>query len=70
MPPRLTDTYKPGDRVEIHLTAEDGTSAWLPARVIGFQRPGCWVLTTEGQPLFVTNTGRIRPLDRSSSQEQ
>jgi hypothetical protein len=70
MPPRLSDTYKPGDLVEILLTTQDGTSIWLPAQVIGFQRPGCWVQTADGHQWFVTNTSRIRTLDSPGSREE
>lgn len=56
---RLSELYDVGDRVDVRF--EDlGDDGWLPARVLGFQRPGVWVQLPDGSAWFVTNTRRIR----------
>ncbi len=42
MPARLSETYRPGDLVEIVFDV-DGDEQWLPGRVVGLQHPGLWV---------------------------
>lgn len=61
MPPRLSETYQPGDQVEIVLEV-NGEGRWLPGRVLAHQHPGLWVRTGDGSRWFVTNTRRIRRL--------
>jgi hypothetical protein len=57
MPPRLADTYHPGDAVEIFFEAQD---EWHPGLVLALEHPGVWVQTRAGH-WFVTNARRIRP---------
>ena len=58
---RLDEMFTPGDRCEVYF-ADSEDPRWLPAVVLGFQRPGCWVQANNGSVWFVTNTRRIRPL--------
>ena len=55
---RLSETYNPGDRVEIRFEHEP--DEWIPARVLGHDPPGMWVQTGDGRHWFVTNTARVR----------
>lgn len=65
MPPRLSELYRPGDRVQVCFEAAE--EAWRPARVLGPQTPGLWVQTEEdGRHWFVTNGRRIRPDDAAA----
>ena len=60
MAKRLVDTYCLDELVEVFLQAEEGEEAWRPARVVGLQHPGLWVLTDDRRLWFVTNGKRIR----------
>jgi hypothetical protein len=63
MPPRLTESYHPGDLVEIYLAGDD-EEQWCNGEVVALQHPGVWVLTFEDRRLwYVTNGRRIRPHD-------
>lgn len=68
MPPRLSETYRSGDPVEIVLEI-DGMEHWLAGRVVGLQHPGLWVQLPGGSMWFVTNTRRIRPVHSSAGPE-
>lgn len=60
MTARLSETYRPGDLVEIVFDI-DGSPQWLAGQVVGFQHPGLWVRLPGGSMWFVTNTRKIRP---------
>jgi len=72
MAQRLVDTYHLDETVEVFFQDEEGEEAWRPARVVGLQHPGVWVLTGDRRAWFVTNGKRIRPQFPSpfSSQER
>jgi hypothetical protein len=57
---RLSEQYRPGDRVEIFLEAAEGDPQWTPAVVYRLQHPGVWVVDDDRRMWFVTNTRRIR----------
>jgi hypothetical protein len=61
MPARLTEIYKPDDRVEV-LFADEAGDTWRPAVVRGLDHPGVWVQTADLGLWFVTNDRRIRPM--------
>ncbi len=61
MPPRLTDIYRPGQRVEVYF-ADPAVEDWRPGRVLALEHPGIWVQTADGGLWFVTNRKRIRSL--------
>lgn len=63
MAERLTDLYKPGDRVEILLEAGSRDAYWQTGTVLARDFPGVWVDTAAGGRWFVTNGRRIRPAD-------
>jgi hypothetical protein len=69
---RLVDTYRLDETVEVVFQDEEGEEAWRPARVVGLQHPGVWVLTGDRRTWYVTNGKRIRPQFPSpfSSQER
>ncbi len=69
MTARLSETYRPGDLVEIVFDV-DGDARWLAGRVIGFQHPGLWVQLPGGSMWFVTNTRRIRPASTAESESE
>lgn len=69
MPMRLSETYRPGDRVEIWFEA-GGLAQWLPGRVVGLQPPGLWVRLSDGSMWFVTNTRRIRPASSAGTESE
>ena len=60
MAKRLVDTYRLDETVEVFFQDEEGEEAWRPARVVGLQHPGVWVLTGDRRLWFVTNSKRIR----------
>ena len=60
MPPRLSELYHPGDRVEIRFD-RGPEEEWLAGEVVAWQHPGLWVRTFHGALWFVTNARRIRP---------
>jgi hypothetical protein len=62
MPARLSETYQPGDLVEIAFHEGDDRR-WLPGRVLMHQHPGVWIRTSDGNTWFVTNTQRIRHVE-------
>ena len=68
MPPRLSELYQVGDRVQVCFEAANDL-AWQPARVLGPQSPGLWVQTADGRHWFVTNCRRIRPDDGAAKGE-
>lgn len=59
MPKRIYEQYQPGEMVEITLS-DMSDKKWQPARVLGQDPPGIWVLTADGRRWFMTNTFRIR----------
>ena len=61
MAQRLVDTYRLDETVEVFFQDEEGEEAWRPARVVGLQHPGVWVLTGDRRAWYVTNGKRIRP---------
>jgi hypothetical protein len=69
---RLVDTYHLDETVEVFFQDEEGEEVWRPARVMGLQHPGVWVLTGDRHAWYVTNGKRIRPQfpSPSSSQER
>jgi hypothetical protein len=68
----LVDTYHLDETVEVFFQDEEGDETWRPARVVGLQHPGVWVLTGDRRAWYVTNGKRIRLqfLSRFSSQER
>ena len=64
---RLIDAYRLDEMVEVFFQDEEGEGSWRPARVLGRQHPGLWVLTDDRRAWFVTNGKRIRPLVQTSS---
>ncbi|HNS02378.1 MAG TPA: hypothetical protein PKM78_08370 [Anaerolineae bacterium] len=67
MTARLSETYRPGDLVEV-LFEIDGVAQWLPGQAAGSQPPGLWVRLSDGSMWFVTNTRRIRPAGAAGSE--
>ena len=61
---RTYERHAPGDRVEIRF---GDAGEWRAAVVVRADPPGLWVMTTDGQEWFVTNTYRIRPAEVGSS---
>lgn len=62
---RLTEMYRPGDRVEIYFKSRPETeSGWQVGTVVDLDHPGVWVVTEDGARWFVTNRRRIRPAER------
>lgn len=57
---RLQETYAVGETVEITF---DGRT-WLRGRVVAHEPPAVWVQTADGRSWFVTNTRRIRPVNK------
>ena len=68
MPPRLSEQYQPGDRVQVYFEGATDPE-WRPALVLGPQPPGIWVQTADGRHWFVTNGRRIRPGDSPMKDE-
>lgn len=68
MAKRLTDLYRPGDRVEIYFEEQPARpeveSGWHVGTVVALDHPGVWVETGSGARWFVTNRRRIRPAER------
>ena len=62
----IYDQYAPGDRVEI-IFSNRGEDKWQPAVVLRREPPGIWVQTSDDREWFMTNTFRIRPVERGST---
>lgn len=64
---RLTELYRPGERVEIYFEQQpgrpEGKLGWQAGTVVALDHPGVWV-EAAGARWFVTNPRRIRPAER------
>ena len=63
---RLSEKYRPGDLVEIYLRARE-EGRWVPGQVDGYDFPGIWIRTDDGNRWFVTHGRRIRRRSAKSS---
>lgn len=59
---RLTELYPVGCAVQVFFPQ---TESWFAGVIAAHAHPAVWVQTTDGRRWFVTNTRRIRPLNRS-----
>ncbi|CUS04831.2 protein of unknown function [Candidatus Promineifilum breve] len=60
---RIYEQYAPDEQVEIIFTKR-GEEEWQPALVVRREPPGIWVRTADGREWFMTNTYRIRPIEK------